>query len=261
MLDHRRGALEAVAAGSPVVVPELAHGGEGRVQVDQVVVAELLALELAGAPPAGLGLAVPGGALVRVFAVAQALAGRQSQIQRCGRRGLLESLLRQARADPAADRRVVGGRVRKRCQGQLAPQVGGEASRALRRQQLQNGRVLAGAGQHRHVGMVLGRRPHHRRAADVDVFNRGLPAHGRIRHRRLEGVQVDHDHIDRVDALGRQVSLMGGVGAPGQDAAVDARVQGLDPAAQDLGGTGVLGHLGDRHPGRLQGGGGAAARK
>ena len=235
-----------------MVVAELAHGGEGCIQVDQVVVAELLALQLAGTAPARFWLAVPGGALVRVFAVAQALAGRQAQLQR-GRVGILGG-------HPAADRRVVGRRVGKGRQGQLAPQGRGDAGRTRGRQQLQKGRVLAGAGQHRHVGVVLGRRPHHRRAADVDVLDCGLPADRRIGDRRFKRIQVDHDHIDRVDALGRQVSLVGGVGAPGQDAAVNARVQGLDPAAQDLGSAGVFSHLGDRHPRGLQGGGGATAR-
>ena len=109
--------------------------------------------------------------------------------------------------------------------------------------------------------MVLGRGAHHGRTADVDVLYCGLPAHLRVSHGALEGVEVHHHHIDRIDRLGGQVGLVGGIGSLRQDAAVDARVQGLDPAAEDFGGAGVLRHLGDRKPGRRQGRRGAAARE
>ena len=52
---------------------------------------------------------------------------------------------------------------------------------------------------------------------------------------------------------------MGGLGALGQDPAVNAGVQGFDAPPKDFGCTGVLGDLGDRDPRRGQRCCGAAA--
>jgi hypothetical protein len=119
--------------------------------------------------------------------------------------------------------------------------------------------VLGRAGEHGHGRMVLGSGAHHRRAADVDRFHRGFPAHGRVGHRFAERIEVHHHHIDRGDALGLKVGLVGGVIAAGQDAAMDAGVKGLDPAAKDFRGAGVLRHPRDRQARRRQHRGSAAA--
>ena len=89
---------------------------QGGVEIDQVVVAEFLALQLnRAAPTGGLG-AMPTGALVRIFAVAQGLAGGQLQPQG-RRRRLAASRGLQPAGQPAADRRVIGSGVLKRRQG------------------------------------------------------------------------------------------------------------------------------------------------
>ena len=183
-----------------------------------------------------------------VFAVAQALLQGQLQAQGfpCSKGGLLDwgafgiGQLG-AGGHPGADGAVVAGGVAEGFQGQLAAQVridpaGGQGG--------QEGVVLAWAGEHRHIGVVFRRGTHHGWAADVDVFDRRGPAHSGIGHRFTEGIEVDHHHIDRIDCLGGQVGLVGGVVALGQDAAMDAGVQGLDPAAEDFGSAGVLSHPG-----------------
>ena len=205
--------------------------------------------------PAGSGLAVPGGLLVGVFAVAQALAGGQFQSQgrrhRCWELGCAGQLSRK----PAADRRVVASGVLESFQRQLAPQGSADGSGA---QTLKKGAVLAGAGQHHHIGVIFGRCPHHCRSTDIDVLDGGIECHLGVGNGFSKWVKVDHHHVDRRNALGLQISLVAGLAAPGQDAAMDAWVQGLDPAAQDLRGAGVLRHLGDLKPGRLEGRSGAA---
>jgi hypothetical protein len=128
-------------------------------------------------------------------------------------------------------------------QGQTAAQLLADRTG---RQGRQEGRVLLGTGQHRHIGMVLGGGAHHRRAADIDVLDRHLPGHIRARDGFAEGIEIHHHHIDRIDALGGQISLMGRLIAPGEDAAVDAWVQRFHASAQDLRCSGVLRHLGDR---------------
>ena len=140
-------------------------------------------------------------------------------------------------------------------QGQLAAQVRIDPAAG---QGGQEGGVLVWAREHRHIGVVLGGGAHHGRAADVDVFDCRGPANAGIGHGFAEGIEVHHHHVDRIDRLGGQIGLVGGVVALGQDAAMDPRVQGFDPAAEDFRGTGVLGHPGHRQARRLQGRGRAA---
>ena len=107
--------------------------------------------------------------------------------------------------------------------------------------------------------MILGGGPDHGWTTDVDVFDGGLKGHRRVCHRLAEGIEVHHHHIDGSDALGGQIGLVTGLVATGQDAAVNPRMQGLDPAPEDLRGSGVLSHLGDGQSGGLQGRSGTAA--
>ena len=94
------------------------------------------------------------------------------------------------------------------------------------------------------VLVVLGRGTHHGRAADVDQLDGGV---------RRERVEVRHHEVDGLDAVGRQVVEVLGLGAVGQDPAVDLGVQGLDPPAEHLGRAGHLRHLevGDARLGQL----------
>jgi hypothetical protein len=101
----------------------------------------------------------------------------------------------------------------------------------------------------RHVLVVLGRGAHHGRAADVDELDGGV---------RGEGIQVGHHEVDGADAVRLEVSHVLGLGAVGQDPAMDLGVQGLDPSAQHLGRAGDLCHLGVRDAGCGEGGGGVA---
>ena len=102
------------------------------------------------------------------------------------------------------------------------------------------------------VGVVLGRRPHHRRTADVDQL------HARVAGER---VQVDDDEGDRLDAVLGHVAPVLGVVEVGEDAAVHLRVQGDDAVAEDRREARDLGDVGDRQSGVGDGGGRAAARQ
>ena len=98
--------------------------------------------------------------------------------------------------------------------------------------------------------VVLGGGAHHGGTTDVDELDRGV---------RGERVQVRHHEVDGVDAVRLEVGLVLGLGAVGQDAAVDLRVEGLDAPAQHLGRAGHLGDLGVRDAGLGQPGRGVAA--
>jgi len=124
----------------------------------------------------------------------------------------------------------------------------------------QHGGVVGGLADDGYEVVILRRRAQQRRTADVDVLDAGREV-GAARHRRLEGVEVHHDQVDRCDAVRLHRTGMRLLVAPRQDAAVDLRMQRLDPAVHDLGKAGVCRDLGDRDAGRAQGLGGAAGRQ
>ena len=106
--------------------------------------------------------------------------------------------------------------------------------------------------------MVLGGRADHGGAADVDHLDDRLFGRAALRRDLFERVEADDDHVDGLDAVlgdGRHVL---GVVALGEDAGLDARVHGLDPAAEHLGELGDVGDLGDRDALVGQQAGGAA---
>ena len=87
--------------------------------------------------------------------------------------------------------------------------------------------------------MILSGRAHHRRAADIDLFHAAIEVRARS-DGLAEGVQVDHDELERLYLeLGElvEVFFLAGIG---QDAGVNARVQRLDAAFQALWEAGEL---------------------
>ncbi len=126
---------------------------------------------------------------------------------------------------------------------QLAAQRLGDDA-VVGRQRREHPRVVRGVDHHRDAAEVLGRRPHHRRAADVDLLDhlvkRGLGVGGGL----AERVEIDDHQVDAVDLVRGELLGMRRVRAAGQDAGVDARMQRLDAAVEDLGETG---HVGDGH--------------
>ncbi len=105
--------------------------------------------------------------------------------------------------------------------------------------------VVRGIDDDAHVGVVLGRGAHHRRAADVDHLDDVAQSDALGAGRLLERVEVDHDEIDRFDVVVREIFHVARVVAQREDAAVDSRVQRLDPAVEHLRKPRVVGHRGD----------------
>ena len=216
---------------------ELPHAFERGIGVGQVVEREFLALQLRGRADArALRVArdVERGLLVRVLAVAQVEPLAELQRQQVGEVGRGRAAvaagahgLRQVRGD----HRVVLRRVRVRLRREA--QARGIAHAAV---------VALHLGEHRavveridHDGdavVVLGRGAHHRRPADVDVLDGVLEGAAGLGDGRGERIQVDDDEVDRLDAVLAHHGVVGA--APAEQAAVDLRVQGLDPAVHDL---------------------------
>ena len=247
---------------------EAAGAFPGGVGVRDVVVGQFLALQLAVvAQQAGLTLRVDveGGGLVRVLAVAQGLLLLDLQGQGAGpfvagRHGFLLGLGVDQAGQVGGDGAVVGGGVGVDLGGQRQAQaVGGVAALVHFGQ---HARVVDGVDHHGHAAgfgaVVLGRRAQHGRAADVDVFDGVGEGAVRLGHGFAERIQVDHQHVDTVDARRLDgVHVLGAVAAR-QQAAMDLRVQRLDAAIENFGRTRVGRHFGDGQAGVGQQLGGAA---
>jgi hypothetical protein len=93
--------------------------------------------------------------------------------------------------------------------------------------------------------MVLGRRPDHGRAADVDLLDTGVDV-AAGRHRLGERVEVADQQVERLDAELGQLGPVLVEALVGQQPRVHRRMQRLHPAAQALGEPGELLHPGDR---------------
>ena len=188
---------------------------------------------------------VAGALLVRVLAVPQRLRPLEREVQRARQR----VGRRIGGVEPRDDRGVVRGGVGERVAGEPPP-------RRVRQPAVladlgDDGLVVGRVDDDADVGVVLGRRPHHRRPADVDQLDARV---GR------ERVQVDDDQRDRLDAVLGEVGAVRLVVEVGEDAAVHLRVERHDAMAEDRREPGEIGDVGDRHAGRGDRRRGAAAR-
>ena len=95
--------------------------------------------------------------------------------------------------------------------------------------------------------MVLRRGADHRGAADVDILDAVLEA-GAFIDGRLERIEIDHQQIDRRDAVRLHRLRMFGVVADREQAAMHLRMQRLDPAVHHFRKAGQLGDVPDLQP-------------
>ncbi len=225
-------------------VAEVAQEGAGRVEVEDVVVGDLLAVVLADLREhvgARADLGVVGAALVRVLAVRQVrdlLEGAEVEL-----RELLELL-----AEPARDRGVVAGGVGER--------LGGEPLARRQRQHpvalaelLEDGVVALGADDDDRERVVLRRGADHRRAADVDVLDDLLVARAEAAGGALERVEVHADEVDELDVVLRGLAQVLGVVAAGEQAGVELGMERLDAPVHDLREAGEVLDAADLQPG------------
>ncbi len=141
------------------------------------------------------------------------------------------------RGEEARDGAVVVGEVREHLGGELAAHHLVDPALA---QLLQHDGIVERIGDDDDLGVVLRRRAEHRWPADVDVLHRIVEGDARLGHRLLEGIEVDRDEVDRLDAVPRDGGAMLGEVAPREDAAVHRGVQRLHPAVEHLGEGGDL---------------------
>ena len=237
-----------------VLPGKLARQFERGIGVVVVVVGKLLALKLPGLRDSVGERTVrhiERSVLVRVFTIAQ--RGDEAAGHRPRRRKLLRHV--NAR-EPARDGRIVSRRLRiglgRHCPPEIEP---GPAVGALNFRD-QRG-IVRRIGHDCNVRVVLGRRSHHRRPADIDVLDHFI-ASGALGHGFAERVEVDHHQIDRTDIVFGHRGRVFGIVAHRQQAAVDFGVQRLDASVHHFGKAGQVRNVAHRQPGIAQCLGGAA---
>ena len=225
-----------------VEVVRRAHRSLG---VDVVVVAHLLAVQLlcVAKARAGAAVGVHRGLLVRVLAIAQHGRPLQRETGECRPALVVPGGLHR---EPGGHRNVVGRGVRKCLGRQQASLVEREPAVAHGGQYVP---VTVGIDDHGDGRVVLRRRSHHRRAADVDLLH-ALVGCGTARDGLAERIEVDHDEVERLDAELVELRPVGVEAQVGQDARVHAGVQRLDPPVEALREAGQLLDRRDRDPGR-----------
>ena len=177
---------------------------------------------------------------MRVLAIAQPL--RQPARRHPATRGRLAD----RGGHPGGHRRVIGPRPRIGNLCQPLPEAQGRGP-VMGGQLVQKRLIILDIHHDVHKGMVLGRCPDHRGAADVDILDAGLVV-GALGDRLLEGVKVHHQKVDLLDPMRDHRADMGIVVAQRQKPAMHSRMQGLDPAIHHLGKTRHIRHILDHQP-------------
>ena len=186
----------------------------------------------AGAP---LGCAIECRRLMRVLAVAQRL-DEMAADGTVGRSGLCE-LIR----EPVGDRGVVGAGAGVGLGCELAAQR--QRGRTVMLRELgQHDGVVAWFDHHSDVVVILGRRADHGGAADVDILDAGFEI-GIARDRGLERVEIDHEEIDRPNAVCAHRGGVIVIVADGEQPAMHLGMQRLDPAVHHFGKAGEIGDV------------------
>jgi len=219
---------------------ELFDALEGRVGVTDIVVGELLPLELAGGGDRRLldvALHVEGGVLMGVLPVAHPLGLFELEGEDGRKLGVL---LTEALSEPVGDRPVVGGGMLVDLDGEAEVRF---ATDPPTLQLIEDGGVVVVVDDDRDVAVVLRRAAQHRRPADVDVLDGGLEGAPLLRHRCLEGVEVDDDHVDRFDAVLGHLGDVLGVVAHSEKPAVNLGMERLHAPVEHLREAGKLGDV------------------
>ena len=216
---------------------ELGNAFEGCVGIVDVVVGEGLALHLSGGRDAWalLGGQVEACGLMGVLAIAHLLgklAADGAIVGRC---------LADFIGKPVGDRRVIGGCARIGLLGQLFAQAKGGGP-GIGCQGFKHERIVTDIDDHGHVAMVLGRAANHGRTANVDVLD-AIVVVSALRDRRLEGIEVHHEQIDRGNVMGKHRRLVLGIFPNGEQSAMHLGMQGLHATIHHFGKAGKVGDI------------------
>ena len=166
------------------------------------------------------------GLLMRVFAIAQTLLQMPAKGPKCGCFDV------KLGGHPVGYFRIISGCARIGFLRQPLPQC--EFSAPVGLKAVQHAGVILRVDNHRDVLMVFGRRADHSRAANIDVFDAHL-IRAAAAHRLLERIQIDHQQVDRANAMLAHGICMGFIVAYRQQSAMHHRVQCFHPPVHHFG--------------------------
>ena len=115
-----------------------------------------------------------------------------------------------------------------------------------------DGRIVGRRRDDGDIVKILGGGADHGGSADVDVLDQLLERHAGLGGGFFEGVEIDHDHVDGLDAVLGDGGDVRGILAAMQDAAVHLGMQRLDPAVEHFREAGEFGDVFDRDAGVAQ---------
>src|SRR5215470_14251894 len=167
---------------------------------------------------------------MRILAVAQSSQLAQTYLDRVWQPQTVD-LCRFLRRQEPGDLSVVIGSVFKGPDGEPVAEIERQSA-AESIELLCDRRVIIGIDDNGDVVVVLGRRTDHRRAADVDVFDRLLHRHVGFFNRLAERIEVDDDQVNRLYAVFAHLRAMLLVRAYAEDAAMNFRMQSLDATVE-----------------------------
>ncbi len=146
--------------------------------------------------------------------------------------------------EPVRNCGVIGGGARERLLRE--PSTRREPRCALRRRELlDEHRVIIGIDDDSDVVVIFRCGADHRRPADVDVLDAFFERRA-FRKRRLEGVEIDDEQVDRPDVMREHRRFMFGILADRQKAAVHFGMQSLQPSVHHLRKLREIGHVANR---------------
>ena len=121
-----------------------------------------------------------------------------------------------------------------------------------------DGFVVGGRGDDGDILKVFGRRANHGGSANVDVLDELLEVHAGLAGGLFKGVEIDHQHINGLDAMFTDGSDVRGIGAHVQNASVNLGVESFDAAVEHFGEAGEVADIAHGETGVTQHSGGAS---
>ena len=113
-------------------------------------------------------------------------------------------------------------------------------------------RIIVVVGYHSHALKVFRRRAHHRRAADVDIFDQLVRGHAGCGGRGRKRIEIHDDQIDGLDFIFGNLGTIVRLAALKKNPAVHFGVQCFHPAAEHFRPSGQFGHVANFHTGLAQ---------
>ena len=145
-------------------------------------------------------------------------------------------------AEPVGDRGIVGGGALIDLQRQAEVGCTGDVT-VIGVHFIDDLSIISRVDDDRDRLVVLGGAAQHGRAANVDILDGVVEGAVGVGHGCLEGIEIDHDHVDRRDVMLCHFGDVGRVIAQTEQAAVNFRVQGLDATIEHFRVAGVFGDI------------------